>query len=121
MGGKSRVKKGKVRKDNDRVDLKPLPSGRSAGGDGAGRNTGLECPIAFEISLPEAGALASGTRLLLHQRGDTWFVIANAKQLATVRKDRSTMLTECLESGYRYSGDLRARGNRKYGAFQRTS
>ncbi len=123
MGGKSKTTKGRARKNNDRVDLKPI--GRGVGGSGGGSgNTGqgmMICPTAFEINLPEASNLPSGTALSLRQRGEEWVVIARGNEIAKLRKERANMLSRCLADGYRYSGVVRTRADRKYGEFQRSS
>jgi hypothetical protein len=121
MGGKSRLKKGKARKDNDTVDLKPRASDRGSSGVSRDSDETHECSPSFEIPLPSAKHLVLGTKLSLQKQNDEWFVIANGKELTTAGKRRSAMLTECFENGYRYRGGLRSRNGQKYGAFQRTS
>lgn len=123
MGGKSQSKKGKVRKNNDRVDLKPRSSGAHASGSGAasGATTELECLASFEVPLPGAKDTPVGTRLSLQQQNGSWLVVANGRPIGAIGSGRSDMLTRCLGIGYRYRGELTARADRKYGAFQRTT
>lgn len=119
MGGKSQSRKGKVRKNNDTVDLKPRSA--DGGSGGGGRGVDHQCVAGFELPLPGAKDMAVGTRLSLQQENGSWLVIANGRPVGSIGKGRSEMLTECLGIGYRYRGELRARDDRKYGAFQRSS
>lgn len=119
MGGTS-GSKAKGRRDKDKVDLKPRGTGSGAGGANSSSSSLSVCPTAFEVSLPEASSLPHGTRLTLRQSGAVWIITANGKELASLRKDRSEMLTLCLEKGYRYEGVLRTKGERRYGEFKRT-
>jgi hypothetical protein len=123
MGGKSQSRKGKVRKSNDRVDLKPRSSGAHASGSGgaSGGTTKQECLTSFEVPLPGAKDTPVGSRLSLQQENANWLVMANGRPIGTIGSGRSDMLTRCLGIGYRYRGELTTRADRKYGAFQRTA
>jgi hypothetical protein len=123
MGGKSQSKKGKVRKNNDRVDLKPRSLAAGGGGTAgaSGQSTEQECVASFEVPLPGAKDTPIGTRLSLQQENGGWLVMANGRQIGSIVRGRSHMLTKCLGIGYRYRGELKARADRRYGAFQRTS
>lgn len=123
MGGRSQATKGKVRKNNDRVDLKPRSPGAQGGGSGgvSDRRTEHECLASFEVPLPGAKDTPVGTRLSLQQERGSWLVIANGRQIGTIVRGRSDMLNKCFGIGYRYRGELKSRADRKYGAFQRTT
>lgn len=123
MGGKSKTTKGRVRKDNDRVDLRPIRKGTGGSGSGGGHTeqSSTTCPTAFEVSLPEASNLPNGTVLSLRQQGQEWVIMAGSKEIAKLRKERASMLSRCLADGYRYSGTVKANADRKYGEFKRSS
>lgn len=119
MGGKSMSRMGRVRKSNDTVDLKPRSSGGTGGGGSHG--TDHQCVAGFEVPLPGAKDIAIGTRLSLREENGGWIVVANGRSVGSIGRGTSVMLTECLGIGYRYRGELKARDDRKYGAFQRSS
>ncbi len=121
MGGKTNATKGKVRKTNDRVDMKPVSRGDTSG-DGSSGTSGSSavCPLSFEIALPESTTFADGTPLLIRHRDAHWFVTARGQNVVAFRKDKASMLAQCLEQGHRYSGTVTTKAKKKYGEFQRS-
>ena len=113
-----------MRKDNDKVDLKPL-SRNGGGGNGGGGSSqggsGPTCPTGFEVALPEAAQLVEGTSLSLRLQDEVWHVVAGGKSIAKLTKGQSAMLTRCQEVGYRYTGRVKVNAKRKYGEFQRSA
>ena len=123
MGRKSSASSGKVRKDNDKVDLKPL-SRSGGGGNGGGTSQGGSaptCPTGFEVALPEAAQLVEGMSLSLRVQDEVWHVIAGGKAITQLAKSQSAMLSRCQEVVYHYSGRVKVKSKRKYGEFQRSA
>jgi hypothetical protein len=122
MGRKSNSgSAGKVRKDNDKVDLHPLTKrSKGSGAPAAVSESPPTCPMGFEVSLPVAPSVREGVQVDLRHQDGKWLAVIAGKAIAELSRAQSAMISRCQEAGYRYRGWVKTRTNGSYGEFQRS-
>jgi len=111
----------KPAKQDDRPII-PTPRTKGSGGEGGGQSSfdlNQTCPVYFDVKLSANPLLRAGAVLRIDNRGRV--LLAN-NEVGALNAQQFRKVTECLEHGYAYPGQVLADKDKKlYGRFERTT
>lgn len=93
--------------------------GGQSGGRGGRSTTQDKCPVSFKNPLPDGMHLVNGMKLDLKSEGQVLKIYFGSTFIINLNPSKQILIQKCIESGFRYDGEVKTDGKKSYAEFKR--